>query len=232
MAFETRFRGRDRILRGGGPHGPRRRRILSGAERHASARRGRHRPAAMDGRGGRAGAGDRDDELRRDSERRAVHETRRPRLRGQAGESRRTAEKDTRGAGRSGGAGPGGQTGSACGERGFGRGAQLHRGAQRRRAAAVRTHPAGGPDQYVGAGERRERHGQGTRGAADPPGEQTGRKTLRGGRLRGRSPRAGGIGVLRACQGVVHRGPRRQDRRFRGGRRRHALSRRGGQPHL
>ena len=58
------------------------------------------------------------------------------------------------------------------------------------------------------SGERRERHGQGARGAADPPGEQTGRKALRGGRLRGRSPRAGGIGVLRARQGVVHRGPR------------------------
>ena len=38
--------------------------------------------------------------------------------------------------------------------------------------------------------------------------------------------------IHRESKGVVHRGPCRQDRRFRGGRRRHALSRRGGQPHL
>ena len=46
-----------------------------------------------------------------------------------------------------------------------------------------------------------ERHGQGTRGAADPPRKQTGRKAVRGGRLRGHTARPGGIGVLRACQG-------------------------------
>jgi two-component system response regulator HydG len=64
-------------------------------------------------------------------------------------------------------------------------------------------------DEHVGLGERRQRHGQGTCGAADPPPEQARRKAVRGGRLRRHSARPGCFGVLRPCQGVVHGGCRR-----------------------
>ncbi len=43
---------------------------------------------------------------------------------------------------------------AACGRELFGAAAQLHRGPQRRRPAVVRTRPAGGADEHVGAGQR------------------------------------------------------------------------------
>lgn len=42
----------------------------------------------------------------------------------------------------------------------------------------------GRTDEHVGAGERRQRYGQGARGAADPPRQQACREAFRGGRLR------------------------------------------------
>lgn len=93
VALEKGLPDRDGGERRGGPYGARGGRILARAERYAPARRGRHRPAAVDVRAAYGDSGDRDDELRRDTERRALHEARRAGLRGQAGQSRRTAEK-------------------------------------------------------------------------------------------------------------------------------------------
>lgn len=106
---------------------------------------------------------------------------------------------------------PPGNAGKGAGDfPGCGRGyAQLYRGAERCRAAALRICAARRADEHVGLGERRQRHGQGTCGAADPPPEQARRKAVCGGRLRRHSARPGCFGVLRPCQGVVHGGCRR-----------------------
>ena len=103
-----------------------------------------------------------------------------------------------------------GNAGKGAGERGLRRGyAQLYRGAERCRAAALRICAARRADEHVGIGERCQRHGQGACGAADPPPEQACRKAVRSGRLRRHSARPGCFGVFRPCQGVVHGGRRR-----------------------
>ena len=73
---------------------------------------------------------------------------------------------------------------------------------------------------------RRERHGQGPRGAPDPRPERTARGPLRRRRLRGAAGDARGERDLRPREGRVHRGRVAQPRQVRARPRRHAVPRR------
>src|ERR1700722_4251255 len=93
-------------------------------------------------------------------------------------------------------------------------GAHADSGRQRTDEGAAAADCFDGADEWSGADLRRKRHGQGIGGAGVACEQLAGRKTIRGSELRGDSGRADRIGNVRAPQGELYRGERRQDRQI------------------